>query len=117
LQRILDSGLLRNQLFRGYFRVGDGKELLSLLPRVEAETLPAMRDGRLAEPDADRKKVLKVGFGKVRVALCQVVDGLFHPMLLILSLGLEDATTIDVTEEFVSGPSDHVFFRHIILLL
>jgi len=117
LQRILGSGLLGYQLFRGHFGHGGGWGLWGLFPGVESETFPAMRDGWLAKPHAYGKQVLKVTVGKIRVALSEIVDSLFHPVLLIVFLGLKDTTTIDVTEELVSSPGDHVFFGHDFLLL
>jgi hypothetical protein len=38
-------------------------------------------------------------------------------MLLVVPLGLEYTTTIDVTEELVTSPGNHVLFGHILLLL
>jgi hypothetical protein len=38
-------------------------------------------------------------------------------MLLIVILGLENTTTIDVTEKLVPSPVHHTFFGHVYLLL
>jgi hypothetical protein len=73
--------------------------------------------GGSAEPHADGIKVLEVSIGKIGITLCQVVDGLIHPVLLIVLLRLEDATSIDVTEELVPSPVHHTLFGHGFLLL
>jgi hypothetical protein len=36
---------------------------------------------------------------------------------LVFLLGLEDPTTVDVTEELVPSPGEHVLFGHSLLLL
>ena len=88
-----------------------------ILLRLKPEPLPTMGDGRLAEPHAHRIQILEIAVGKIRVALGKIVDGLIHPMPLIVLLGLKDATTVDVTEKLVSSPIDHVLLRHVYLHL
>jgi hypothetical protein len=76
-----------------------------------------MRDGRLAESQADLVELRQIRVGQIRKALAEVLDGLVHPVALIVFGGLQDAATIDVTEELVSSPVHELLFTQSILPL
>ena len=46
----------------------------------------------------------------LKLLLTDVLDGLVHPLTLIIVAGLEDAATVDVAEELVSGPIHGLLF-------
>ena len=71
-----------------------------------------MWDGGLAKPHPHSIEILEIRVRQVWVPLCEIVDGLVHPMPLILFPGLENATSIDVAEELVTSPGHHSFFGH-----
>ena len=97
------------ELYRGLW--GEG-----LFLRRKAVALPAMRDCRLAEPHTNGIEILEVAVRKIGVAFSEIIDGLVHPVPLIIFFGLEDPTTIDVTEELISSPAYRVVIRHYSLL-
>jgi hypothetical protein len=98
-----------NKLYRGLW----GQDWFL---RREAVALPAMRNGWLAKPYTNGIEILEVAVSKIGVAFTEVIDSLVHPVPLIIFFGLEDPTTINVTEELVSSPAYRVVIRHYSLL-
>ncbi len=58
-------------------------------------------------------QALEIAIAQVRVALTDIVDGLVHPVALIFLSGLENATAVDMTEEFVACAIEKLLFRQI----
>jgi hypothetical protein len=75
-----------------------------------------MGNGRLTESHTHGVEVLEIAIRKIGITLCKIIDRFVHPVPLIFLLGLEDPTTIDVTEELVSSSTYSVFVRHYSLL-
>jgi len=58
----------------------------------------AVRDGRAAEPNTDLMKTLEIAIGQIGEALADVINGLIHPMRLVVQCGLQDTTAIDMAK-------------------
>jgi len=72
----------------------------------------AVLDGRLAEADADLVKVTKITVRQIGITLADVFDRLVHPVTLVIDLGVKNAATVDVTEQFVAGSIEKLLSRH-----
>jgi hypothetical protein len=69
-----------------------------------------VRDRGLAEADADRVQSPQIAIAQVGIALPDVLDGLVHPLPLVLLGGLEHAAAVDVAEQLVACAVQKLLF-------
>jgi hypothetical protein len=68
-----------------------------------------VRDRRLAEPHSDSVQILEVRIRKVGITLGQIVDGLVHPVALVILPSLKNSTPVDVAEELIASSAHYGF--------
>jgi hypothetical protein len=76
-----------------------------------------MRDGRAAEPNTDLMKTLEIAIGQIGEALADVIDGLIHPMRLVVQCSLQDTTAIDMAKQLITCSVQEFLFTQVSLRL